>query len=329
MENLKDKGYGAKKIVINMTSDIKFSVTVPAYKAQFLGECIDSILAQTYKNFEVIIVNDASPQDLDSIVKRYDDPRIHYYKNKVGFGAEHVVGNWNKCLEYATGDYVICMGDDDKLLPHCLEEYVKLIEKYPGVGLLHGWTEIIDEDSTPFLMTTHRCEYESAISLCWHRWFGGYNLQFIGDFCFEREWLQRNGGFFDLPLAWSSDEISALIGASKNGVANTQSVVFQYRRNRYTISNNGNIEKKLKAISGERKWYGAFLSQIPKDDMDKLYRAEILSRMNNHFQKKIGMNISGSLKSQGRCTIVKWFLNRNKYGITNKSLIFALLQSFK
>lgn len=88
-----------------MTEDIKFSVTVPAYKAQFLGECIDSILAQTYKNFEVIIVNDASPQDLDSIVKRYDDPRIHYYKNKVGFGAEHVVGNWNKYLEYATGDY--------------------------------------------------------------------------------------------------------------------------------------------------------------------------------------------------------------------------------
>jgi len=76
-----------------MTEDIKFSVTVPAYKAQFLSECIDSILAQTYKNFEVIIVNDASPHDLDSIVKKYDDPRIHYYKNKVGFGAEHVVGS--------------------------------------------------------------------------------------------------------------------------------------------------------------------------------------------------------------------------------------------
>ena len=88
-----------------MSTNIKYSVTVPACKAQFLAECIDSILAQTYKNFELIIVNDASPQDLDSIVSKYDDPRIRYYKNKVGFGAEHVVGNWNKCLEYATGDY--------------------------------------------------------------------------------------------------------------------------------------------------------------------------------------------------------------------------------
>jgi glycosyltransferase involved in cell wall biosynthesis len=66
-----------------MTTNIKFSVTVPAYKAQFLAECIDSILAQTYKNFELIIVNDASPQDLDSIVSKYDDPRIRYYRTKL------------------------------------------------------------------------------------------------------------------------------------------------------------------------------------------------------------------------------------------------------
>lgn len=97
------------KLMDQMSTNIKFSVTVPAYKAQFLAECIDSILAQTYKNFELIIVNDASPQDLDSIVSKYDDQRIRYYKNKVGFGAEHVVGNWNKCLEYATGDYVIVL----------------------------------------------------------------------------------------------------------------------------------------------------------------------------------------------------------------------------
>jgi glycosyltransferase involved in cell wall biosynthesis len=76
-----------------MITDIKFSVTVPAYKAQFLSECIDSILAQSCKNFELIIVNDAWPQNLDSIASKYDDPRIRYYKKKVGFGAEHVVGN--------------------------------------------------------------------------------------------------------------------------------------------------------------------------------------------------------------------------------------------
>lgn len=64
-----------------MNKDIKFSVTVPAYKPQYLVECIDSILAQTYKNFELIIINDASPQDLGrhhKHLREYVSHRPHY-----------------------------------------------------------------------------------------------------------------------------------------------------------------------------------------------------------------------------------------------------------
>ena len=100
---------------------MKFSIIVPAYKPQFLAECIESILAQTYSDWELIIVNDASPYDLDSIVKNYEDRRIRYYINEKNFGAVAMVNNWNHCLEYVTGEYVINMGDDDKLTPACLE----------------------------------------------------------------------------------------------------------------------------------------------------------------------------------------------------------------
>ena len=61
---------------------MKFSVTIPIYKATFLRECIESVLSQTYKDFEVIIVNDASPEDLTSIVKSFDDSRIKYYVDR-------------------------------------------------------------------------------------------------------------------------------------------------------------------------------------------------------------------------------------------------------
>ena len=245
-----------------------FSIMIPAYKRAYLQECIDSILAQTYTNFELLIVNDASPEDLDIIVNSYSDSRIRYYKNKKNCGAINVVDNWNICLSYAQGDYVICMGDDDKLLPNCLEEYEKLIEKYPGIGLLHGWTEIINEDSVPTLLTVHRCEYESAMSLMWHRQYA-YQYQFIGDFCFNREWLQKQGGFYKLPLAWGSDDISAIIGASKNGVVNTQVVVFQYRINSQTISSTGNVEYKLKAINQEYKWINDFISLQATNNIDE------------------------------------------------------------
>lgn len=308
---------------------MKFSILIPAYKSKFLKECIDSCLRQTIKEFEIIIVNDASPENLDEIVEQYNDRRIHYYINKTNCGSVNVVDNWNKCLSYASGDYVICMGDDDKLLPNCLEEYAKLIDQYPGIGLLHGWTEIIDENSVPFLMTTHRGLHESAMSLCWHRKMGAYSLQFIGDFCFEREWLVKQGGFFKLPLAWGSDDISALIGASKNGVANTQVPVFQYRRNRYTISSTGNVNIKLQALKEQNEWYDSFLRTVTDNFVDKLYQTELLSKMTRIYDKRIGLTLAVSMKENGRLSLLHRMLNAKRYGISKSALVYALIQSFK
>ena len=124
---------------------VKFSVTIPAFKDRFLKEAIDSILAQTYRNYEIVIVNDASPYNLDAIVNLYSDSRIRYFKNKKNCGAKDVVDNWNICLNHATGDYLICMGDDDKLTPCCLQVYADMINKYPDLDLYHTRTEIIDE----------------------------------------------------------------------------------------------------------------------------------------------------------------------------------------
>lgn len=168
---------------------MKFSILIPAYKQQYLQECIESILAQTYRDFEIVVVNDASPEDLNSIVNSFTDSRIRYYINDKNCGAVNVVDNWNICLKYALGEYIICMGDDDKLLPRCLEEYNKLIECYPGLGVYHAWTEIIDENSNVIRMQEARPEREGVYSMIWGRWNG--RTQYIGDFLFERKLLKK------------------------------------------------------------------------------------------------------------------------------------------
>lgn len=311
-----------------MTSDIKFSVTVPAYKAQFLAECIDSILAQTYKNFELIIVNDASPQDLDSIVSKYDDPRIRYYKNEVGFGAEHVVGNWNKCLEYATGDYIICMGDDDKLLPHCLEEYVKLIEKYPGLGVYHGWTEVIDEDGVITNIFPPLPEWESVYSLIYSRLYG--RAEFIGDCLFDVELLREHGGFYNLDYAWGSDDMTSFIAASKAGIAHTQVPIFQYRQNRQSISSSSHNREKLNSITLEYKWVRQFLAKAPitYDTTAMAFRDVCLKNLpslykgNVVYYMKLDFGTSSKLQS-----VYYWIHCRAFYHLTIKEIIKSLLKS--
>ena len=308
---------------------MKFSVTIPAYKAKFLKECIESILAQTYKDFELIIVNDASPEDLTSIVKSFDDPRIRYYINEKNCGAVNVVDNWNKCLSYARGEYIICMGDDDKLLSCCLEEYDKLIDKFPGLGLYHAWTEIIDEHSTMTLMQEARPEREGIYSMLWGRWKG--RLQFIGDFLFERHQLVTQGGFYKLPLAWASDDISAYRAAQKVGVANMQVPGFQYRINSQTISNTGNSLIKMKATLKEEKWYKDFLRKEPdvRDVAEHTYWNMSKFYLPNLIMKKRILIMAGDMQHNGFQEAFKYFKYRKCFNLNVKMILYAMIETLK
>lgn len=307
-----------------MKSSLLFSILIPAYKAKYLKECINSVLSQSYELFELIIVDDNSPENLSSIVKQYSDNRIHYYRNNVGFGAYNVVGNWNKCLEYAIGDYVICIGDDDKLMPCCLDEYKKIIEKYPEKKVYHGWTEIIDENSNFMEITSVRPETESVYSMIWHRWMG--RQQFIGDFCFDRIALLKNGGFYMLPLAWGSDDITAVIAATNYGIANTTQLVFQYRKNRFSIStgDNVNIRDKIYSLCLEELWFSDFLKNEPNNYEDRLFKESLVNMISDHYKKRK----KGYLTKDMTCHLSSFFYwNKKKkdYGFTIGDLIMALL----
>lgn len=308
---------------------MKFSVTIPAYKAKYLKECIDSILSQTYSDFELIIVNDASPEDLDSIVNSYTDKRIQYFKNEKNCGAINVVDNWNKCLSYASGNYVICMGDDDKLCPNCLEEYAKLIERHPGLHIYHAWTEIIDENSNIIKMQEARPEKEGVYSMMWCRWLS--RVQFIGDYLFDRKQLLKNGGFYKIPLAWASDDISTYIAAQKTGIANMQVPGFQYRVNSQTISKTGNVGIKLEAIIQEENWYKEFLTskQTETDLPETTYRQMLIERLPRMIAKKRVYTIASDMANNGLYKIFIYWKKRKEYHLNTKLIAYAMIEALK
>lgn len=302
---------------------LKFSITVPAYKARFFKECIESVLAQTYSNYELIIVNDDSPEDLDGIVSSFDDPRIRYYKNDKGFGGYYLVQNWNKCLDYCTGDYMICMGDDDKLLPCCLEEYVKLIKQIPGLNVYHAWTQIIDSKSNVVTMTPDRGLLESCYSIMWHRVQG--RRQFIGDYLFSVRNLREMGGFYFLPYAWGSDDITVWRAAEKGGIANGQVPMFQFRISGLQISNTPHSEDKMKAVDLRNRWMWEFLEKEPDGEIDKIYHHDLVNGLLDSDLKNHQCDlIERDLRAFGNNRLDYWIEHREEYRIDH-----SLLNSFR
>lgn len=304
-----------------------FSILIPSYKKKYFDDCLKSILYQTYQNYEVIIVDDASPEDLKSVADSFQDDRIRYYRNERNCGALNVVDNWNICLGYATGDYVICMGDDDKLLPNALEEYAKLIKKYPNVDVFHGWTEVIDEHSDVINLLDTRPEWESVYSLMWQRW--NVRQQFIGDFLFKTATLRKNGGFYKQPLAWGSDDITAYINAKENGVANTQVPVFQYRQTSITLSSISNGKIKLEALEKEKLWTESFLSHSSvRNDLDRLLLDLLTRNMNSRFEKRKIDTITKDVKFSNRILkrVVYWIKLYRSLNITSSQFIKAILK---
>jgi len=303
-----------------MENQYLFSITIPAYKGAFLKECIQSVLSQTYYTFEIVIVNDNSPEDLETIVKSFSDERIRYYKNDVGFGAEHVVGNWNKCLAYAKGDFIICMGDDDRLKPNFLSDLNELINKYPDLDVYYSRTEIINEESEVVRVLDERPERESVYEMIQKRKNG--RSMFIGDYCYRVSMLREKGGFYDLPFAWGSDAITAYMMAGQKGIANTRNVGFQYRVNSHTISSSSsNIEGKMRAIQQERGWFRDFYETVPSDTSLYSLYAELKIDNNRYFERMASGDLIRSISASPFRSTWRWIQQRKCYGM---SLSFIL-----
>lgn len=110
-----------------MTSPPLVSVCIPTYLgAQTLGAAIESVLKQDFTNFELIIVDDCSPDETAAVVGRFSDPRIRYERNGRNLGP---LGNWNRCQALATGKYFKLLPHDDLLTPACLAQQVKVLEE--------------------------------------------------------------------------------------------------------------------------------------------------------------------------------------------------------
>ena len=113
------------------------TVLMPVYNGElYLREAIESILTQTFTNFEFLIINDGSTDNSENIINSYNDSRILYVKNESNF---RLIETLNKGIELAKGKYIVRMDADDVSAPTRMEKQVAFMEKNEDVGLCGSW----------------------------------------------------------------------------------------------------------------------------------------------------------------------------------------------
>lgn len=122
------------------------SIGMPVYNGEeYLGEAIESLLTQTFSDFELIISDNASTDRTADICRAYAarDPRVRYVRNGTNLGAAR---NYNQVVELARGKYFKWASHDDVCAPQLLERCVAVLEREPAVVLCYARTQFIDEE---------------------------------------------------------------------------------------------------------------------------------------------------------------------------------------
>jgi glycosyltransferase involved in cell wall biosynthesis len=113
----------------------KVTFIVPCYNlAHLLPECLNSILSQTYPDFEILVMDDCSPDSTPDVAHSFRDPRVVHVRNEKNLGH---LANYNKGIALARGAYIWLVSADDGLrVPYVLERYVRFMEDRPRVGFI-------------------------------------------------------------------------------------------------------------------------------------------------------------------------------------------------
>lgn len=134
------------KVVVAMPDKKpKVSVCIPTYnRAHYIGKTIQSILNQTFSDFELVIVDNASADNTEEVVRNFieKDNRLRYYKNAENIG---LFPNFNRAIELARGDYIAIFHDDDLYHRTILEKEVALLDAHNNIGFVDTGAYEIDE----------------------------------------------------------------------------------------------------------------------------------------------------------------------------------------
>lgn len=259
-----------------MSTQPLVSVLMPAYNcAAFINQAINSIINQTYTNWELLIADDCSKDDTQAIAERYKDPRIKFHHNSQNLG---YLKTWNNLASIAQGEYITFQDADD----YCAENRIELLvnfminnHEYGACGSNYVWiTEENTEIKRSDFLLTHN-EIFNAMPI---------KYEFIGSALMIKKNVLSDVGYYNLffDRLGGEDHYWLYLIAEKYQVANIPQHLYFYRYNAQSVS--GNLTNNPKKIfTGEL--IETLIKQRKTTGTDDLADGNI-EKLNNWYNEK-------------------------------------------
>ncbi len=241
-------------------SKIPITVLMPVYNAEpFLREAIDSMLHQTFTDFEFVIINDGSTDRSEEIIKSYTDPRISYYKNESNL---KLIATLNKGFDLAQGKYIARMDADDISLPTRLQLQFELMENDQTVGLCGTWFDTFNGDK---IVGSSRYSADHS-TICFKHL---YQIHLSHGTCmFRTSVLKKHGLYFNPDFSHAEDyELWSRI-STVTKLANVQQVLYKVRQHENEVSHKYSDIQVANSYRVKTRLFEIMGVKVNNDDLD-------------------------------------------------------------
>lgn len=244
-----------------MNSVPHITVLMPVYNAgRYLREAIDSILSQSFTNFEFLIINDGSSDNSEEIIKSYTDTRIRYIKNETNI---KLIATLNKGIDLATGKYIARMDADDTSENTRLQVQYEYMEQNPDVALCGSWFKMFGDKN---IVVKYESDHNHIMA----------KMLYQCHFChpsviMRKQSVQSFAVKFDPFFIHAEDyDFFTRIG-EKHKLANIQQVLLNYRTHAQSISQQNKQIQDEKSIVIKKRLFKNIGLTVSEADLE-LYR---------------------------------------------------------
>jgi len=295
------------------------SFIVPVYNTNpdYLKVCLDSMLNQTYDNFEICLVDDKS-NNIDTInVLNFYNKKYPQIKLKFRFKNGHISRASNDAIKMASGEYLALVDHDDYLWPNALFEIVKLLQVKPELDFIYTDSDKINEDAYDFI------HFEPFFKPGWSPYFL-LNSNYIAHFAVFRKKIQNNVLLFDPNLNGAQDwDLFFKITEKTNNIAHIENVLYSWRA--HINSTALTIDSKPYAIEAQRIAIKNHLQRTKKYQLLKQLKCRETNTWSLIFKPQKNYKISIIIPTKDKVEYLKKCLNSilNKTTYNNFEIIIV------